>query len=53
MQTSANTVEEAAAAAASGIDMLICNAANVDLVRQGAPHHFLTAAMPIPDFQTD
>ena len=52
-QTTANTVEEAAAAADSGIDMLICNAANVDLVRQGAPHHFLTAALTIPDYPTD
>lgn len=51
-QTTANTEEEAAAAAEAGIDMLICNAANVERVRVGAPHHFLTAAMPIPDFQT-
>ena len=49
-QTTANTVEEAAAAAESGIDMLICGAANVELVRQGAPHHFLTAALTIPDY---
>ena len=52
-QTTANTVEEAAAAADSGIDLLICNAANVDVVRQGAPHHFLTAALTIPDYPTD
>mgnify|MGYP002824111958 CR=1 FL=1 len=52
-QTTANTVEEAAAAAESGIDMLICGAANVELVRQGAPHHFLTAALTIPDYPTD
>ena len=52
-QTTANTVEEAAAAADAGIDMLICGAANVGLVRQGAPHHFLTAALTIPDYPTD
>jgi len=52
-QTTANTVEEASAAADAGIDMLICGAANVELVRQGAPHHFLTAALTIPDFPTD
>ena len=52
-QTTANTIEEAAAAAESGIDMLICGAANVELVRQGAPHHFLTAALTIPDYPTD
>ena len=52
-QTTANTVEEAAVAADSGIDMLICGAANVELVRQGAPHHFLTAALTIPDYPTD
>ena len=52
-QTTANTAEEAAAAADSGIDMLICGAGNVDLVRQGAPHLFLTAALTIPDYPTD
>jgi len=52
-QTTADTVEEAAAAADAGIDMLICGAANVGLVRQGAPHHFLTAALTIPDYPTD
>ena len=52
-QTTANTLEEAAAAADSGIDMLICGASNVDLVRQGAPHLFLTAALTIPDYPTD
>ena len=52
-QTTANTREEAAAAADAGIDMLICNAANVEIVRTGAPHHFLTAALTIPDWQTD
>ena len=52
-QTTANTREEAAAAADAGIDMLICNATNVEIVRTGAPYHFLTAALTIPDWQTD
>ena len=54
-QTTANSVEEAAAAAESEIDMLmlICGTSNVELVRQGAPHHFLTAALTIPDYPTD
>ncbi len=53
IQTTANSAEEASAAADSGIDMLICGANNVDLVRQGAPHLFLTAALTIPDYPTD
>ena len=52
-QTNANTVEEATTAAESGIDMLIYGAANGALVRQGAPQHFLTAALTIPDYPTD
>ena len=52
-QTTANTVEEASAAADSEIDMLICGASNVSLVRQGAPYNFLTAALTIPDYPTD
>jgi 3-methyl-2-oxobutanoate hydroxymethyltransferase len=52
-QTTANTVEEALAAADSEIDMLICGASNVSLVRQGAPYNFLTAALTIPDYPTD
>ena len=50
-QTTANTVEEAAAAKLGLI--CFCGAANVELVRQGAPHHFLTAALTIPDYPTD
>jgi 3-methyl-2-oxobutanoate hydroxymethyltransferase len=52
-QTTANTAEEALAAADSEIDMLICGASNVSLVRQGAPYNFLTAALTIPDYPTD
>ena len=52
-QTTANTVEEASAAAEAEIDMLVCNASNVGLVRQGAPHNFLTAALTITDYPTD
>jgi len=52
-QTTANTVEEASAAAEAEIDMLVCDASNVGLVRQGAPHNFLTAALTITDYPTD
>ena len=52
-QTTANTVEEASAAADSEIDMLICGASDVSPVRQGAPYNFLTAALTIPDYPTD
>ena len=46
-------MEEASAAAEAEIDMLVCNASNVGLVRQGAPHTFLTAALTITDYLTD
>ena len=52
-QTTANTIEEASAAVDSDIDMLICDASNVELVREGAPYTFLTAALTIPNFPTD
>ncbi len=51
-QVTANTEEEAAAAAEAGIDMIICNSANVERVRAGNDTLFLTAAITIPDFPT-
>lgn len=51
-QVTANTAEEAAAAAAAGIDLIICNSRNVEAVRGGNDELFLTAAMPLPDFPT-
>jgi 3-methyl-2-oxobutanoate hydroxymethyltransferase len=46
-------LKKRSAAADSEIDMLICGASNVSLVRQGAPYNFLTAALTIPDYPTD
>lgn len=51
-QVTANTEEESAAAAEAGIDMIICNSANVGRVRDGNDTLFLTAAITIPDFPT-
>ena len=51
-QVTANTAEEAAAAAAAGIDLIICNSRNVEAARAGNDELFLTAAMSLPDFPT-
>ena len=51
-QVTANTAEEAAAAAAAGIDLIISDVRNVATVRSGNDELFLTAAIPIPDFHT-
>lgn len=51
-QVTANTAEEAAAAAAANIDLIICNSRNVEAVRAGNDELFLTAAMGLPDFPT-
>lgn len=48
-QTTANSEEEAAAAADAGIDLVMGNAVNAEAVRRGAPNHFYTAAIPMPD----
>ncbi len=52
-QTTANTEEEAAAAAEAGIDLVMGNAVNAEAVRRGAPSHFYTAAIPMPDHPTE
>jgi 3-methyl-2-oxobutanoate hydroxymethyltransferase len=44
-QVTANTAEEAAAAEAAGIEMAVCRAANVAMVRQGSGRMFVTAAL--------
>lgn len=49
-QVTANTADEAAAARAAGIDMIIANSVNVAEVRRGDNTLFLTAAITIPDF---
>ena len=48
-QTTANSEEEAAAAADAGIDLVMGNAVHAEAVRRGAPNHFYTAAIPMPD----
>lgn len=52
-QTTANSIEEAAAARDAGIDLIMGNAQNTAAVRQGAPDMFFTAAIGLPDFPTE
>ena len=52
-QTTANSEEEAAAAADAGIDLVMGNAVNAEAVRRGAPNLFYTAAIPMPDHPTE
>ena len=52
VQTTANTAEEAAAAADAGIDLIMGNAHNTGSVRQGASTLFFTAALGLPVFPT-
>ncbi len=52
-QTTANTAEEAAAAADAGIDLIMGNAHNTALVRGGSQELFFTAAIGLPDFPTE
>jgi len=44
-QVTAETAEEAAAAEAAGIEMIVCRAANVSRVREGSRRLFVTAAL--------
>lgn len=44
-QVTAETAEEAAAAEAAGIEMVVCRAANVKAVREGSSWLFVTAAL--------
>ncbi len=52
-QTTANSAEEASAAADAGIDLIMGNAQNTVAVRQGAPQMFFTAALGLPDYPTE
>ena len=52
-QTTANSEEEAAAAADAGIDLVMGNAVFAEAVRRGAPNHFYTAAIPMPDHPSE
>ncbi len=51
-QVTANSQEEAQAAHEAGLDMIICNSANVEAVRSANTPQFLTAAIGLPDFPT-
>ena len=53
VQVTANTAEEAAAAAEAGIDLIIGSAMNVEAVRAGNDELFLTAALGLPDYPTE
>lgn len=52
-QVTADTAEEAAAAEAAGIEMVICRAANVAAVRRGSARVFVTAALGFAEAVTD
>ena len=52
-QTTANSIEEAAAAKDAELDLIMGNAVNTAAVRQGAPDMFFTAAVPLPDYPTE
>ncbi|MBZ9743256.1 3-methyl-2-oxobutanoate hydroxymethyltransferase [Mesorhizobium sp. CO1-1-4] len=51
-QVTAETAEEAAAAEAAGIEMVVCRAANVARVREGSRRVFVTAALGFADAVT-
>ena len=44
-QVTAETAEEAAAAEAAGIEMVVCRGANIARVREGSSKVFVTAAL--------
>ncbi|MET2832558.1 3-methyl-2-oxobutanoate hydroxymethyltransferase [Mesorhizobium shangrilense] len=48
-QVTAETADEAAAAEAAGVEMVVCRAANVAGVRQGSRRVFVTAALGFAD----
>ena len=44
-QVTAETADEAAAAEAAGVEMVVCRAANIGRVREGSQRVFVTAAL--------
>ena len=52
-QVTADTEDEAAAAEAAGIEMVVCRASNVTAVRRGSPKVFVTAALGFAEAVTD
>ena len=53
VEVTANTEDEAAAAEAAGVDLLICHAASVEEVRAGSKNLFLTASLVLQAFVTE
>jgi 3-methyl-2-oxobutanoate hydroxymethyltransferase len=51
-QVTAETADEAAAAEAAGVEMVVCRAANVGRVREGSRKVFVTAALGFADAVT-
>lgn len=51
-QVTAETADEAAAAEAAGVEMVVCRAANVPRVREGSKKVFVTAALGFADAVT-
>ena len=52
-QVKVSIEDEAAAAAESGIDMIVCTSPNVDAVRRGNNTNFLTATIAFQNFPTE
>ena len=53
LQVTANSAEEAAAAAEAGFDMMACNSLNTQTVREGDNSVFLTSSLLFPVFATE
>ena len=51
-QVTANTTEEAETSGTAGIDLMICNTANVEKVRAGNDRLFLTGALQLHAYAT-
>ena len=52
VQVTANTADEASAVKAAGIDMMVCDGANIELVRSANDTTFCTAAIKMTEYAT-
>ena len=52
-QVKVNSAEEAYACGEANIDMIVCAAKEVEMIREGNDEIFLTAALGIPEFPTE
>ena len=52
-QVTADSLDEAVAAEAAGIDMLSVDDGDVEIVRAGAPHTFITGVTLLTDYVTN